>query len=592
MSHPKHNEFEELFKTSFEGFEELPSAAVWSGLDQRLDGLAEAGSIPQDDQGALQDDFAEMNFEPNDHVWDALSGRLDALIPEAPGQLAEEFADYQPQPSASVWTGLSDQLNGEASDVAARGHLKHTRRLQMTMAALVVLLFLSLGLGSYILWENQQGPLGLTKEISYEVGNSKKSSHEELAAKPIKELPTSAVASDLLVGNSASAEQSLAVLSQTEIAPLSPVSSSHLADGQFENETASTSSASQSVLDRPIEGGVTMLVSGFDPPLESPSDLSTSEASFGAAPVFVESGLSNSVQGIESIADGILVLNASDDRAIEAQRLNEHLYALKKEEQSQWLFSDFSFKKPTSAGGSRWSVTPSITYASNYRNLSSTEEGSGQEESVYTEEFFNQSESADLSLSAGAHLNFEISRLFSLRTGLLLDNWNMNSSYDIFVRTESSNIYAGNHYASNNTSTIEFTLEENLGVIGELRQVKMSVKQQLRFLRIPLELELGVAKANWGLLARAGLSWNQLLSHRLSANENGDIDDITQSNNTHLRSYVSWQTALVLRYSISERLSLEMSPVLSRGLTPMNTGQAFEVQPFSYGMNTGLKIKF
>lgn len=612
MKQPVHSEFEEFFKASFEAFEEQPSDFVWSGLEERLNILAAASlqsisDVEQEAPGALNEQFSSNDTEPSAEVWAGLNARLDALIPEAPGELAEDFAGYQEQPSSAVWTGLSDQLNVQASAIAEKGELKYSRRLNATMVAMVVLLFMSLGLGSYIFLKNQETQAIYQAEVlSHQIGlNSVKPEVEQL---------------ETISANRAQAlhEHTADDISSVNEEPLESVifQSTTLIDSEAKNVSNIESDFIGSdnavgMVEAPVAGmevSSNESVSSFavvnnEPPKQTLidgqrllallDDESTNTENSNTAMAF------SALLKIDTKPASNLLVDGIDDidgwaHGIEGKETWDYLYSMPIEssKKSAWEYADFSFKRPNIDNRSRWSITPTMGYASHDRIISPSEDAIGTDESVYSMEFFNQNETVGQSWSAGAYVSYELSRLMSVRTGLLLNNWSMHSSYDILLRTNADNIYEGNHYASNNTSEIVYSIREHLGTDGDLQQVKMAVEQQIRYLKVPVELELGVAKGDWELLARAGVSWNQLLSHRLRASDAGDVQAISSSSNAHLKSYLSWQAGLVVGYRLSDQFSLELSPSLSRSLSAMNSGQVFEVQPVSVGLSAGIKFRY
>ncbi len=618
---------EDFFRSSFEGFGEEPSDAVWSALDQRLDALAgevlaeSEGRDLSDAPGNLQETFSDFEGQASAEVWTDLAAKLDGLLPESPGVLSAQFQDFQGEVGSHVWSGINAGLIEQAAANAESSKQSYQSRMRYASFALLLLLISSIGLGSYIYYQaNVQESAEYVdlmssksseeaEELFIENLQNKINEESKLKAAPNSEVDENQLqeVNDLSYGEQEE-EFVVAFNTQTSSSNLDQSSSSIFDEemGEVSNELASpsiTASPNYSAIQSANANGALNNADVFNRSTEWGIVETAASASGNIIPIQDQqeslSKLELAQTGAISFDENMnkadwenFVLHEQQEIAKQKSEARRLLAQETSAKEDRWTWADLSFQRPQMENNSKWTVSPLLAGQFASRSLQEVE---GVNQTEFTEAFYDQAESMPINWMGGAYFSYDVADLFRVRTGLFLNQWRMNSSYDVLIRGRADNLYKGVHYASNNSSTISYELEDAFAEtiqVDELKNIQLAVQQRINYLQIPLELEAGLAKGKWEFNVHGGFAWNHLIGHDLIAQEQSGIEEIVSSTSDHLKpGYLSYQLGFSMKYRVNRRLSIDLSPFMSRGLTSMNTDQFFVTTPSLKGLKVGLSFK-
>ena len=198
---------------------------------------------------------------------------------------------------------------------------------------------------------------------------------------------------------------------------------------------------------------------------------------------------------------------------------------------------------------------------------------------------------------------------FSFTTGLLVEfpvkeRWTLLSG----LRYSYTDIIVGPRivYAQpDNTGAIKYRVNVSAGygyiapsfqpppAVGDSLNVT-AIAHKLQYLGVPVLLSKNLADGKLSLQAMGGLGLNFLLNAKMETEiQQGpnEIDILTKLHGLK-PVYVDGQAGVGMRYTIGNKVSLQLVPTARFALTSINNGGVVKTYPNSLGVGMGLSVKF
>ncbi len=258
-----------------------------------------------------------------------------------------------------------------------------------------------------------------------------------------------------------------------------------------------------------------------------------------------------------------------------------------------------------SSGKNRWSIGAMLGPA-----YFSTIDGSGSE----AQKTLAASENAAFSYSGGVSFAYKMNRRFSVQMGVyyssLTDQVEGVKSFSGFtqynsvkgsgsftVQTSAGTVVAGNsdifliNTKGGNKVTSVFSSEVFDPGKSGLSYLNSSIYQNFSYLEIPFTVRYRVIDKTLGFNVMGGFSYNQLLNNTAYSVSEGNKYLIGSTEGLYPIAITS-SLGLGMEYSLSKKMSINLEPTFRYYLTPMGGQARSDVHPYTFGIFSGLVMKF
>ena len=204
----------------------------------------------------------------------------------------------------------------------------------------------------------------------------------------------------------------------------------------------------------------------------------------------------------------------------------------------------------------------------------------------------NKKETHDLSSTAGALVDYKLSKRWSLQSGITFSNTNITlDPKTIYAQVDNT----GNvKYRINTSSGYGFVLPSfsNNPNVGDSLYVFTST-HNLQYIGIPLAIKYNTIKGKFNFNAFAGTSVNFLIKGKIETLvERGTDNEAEVINNLQglKKIYFSGSAGIGMEYSLNKKIALTFSPTIRFALNSINKNAPVKSYPNSFGLSSGIKI--
>jgi hypothetical protein len=245
--------------------------------------------------------------------------------------------------------------------------------------------------------------------------------------------------------------------------------------------------------------------------------------------------------------------------------------------------------------GPRWEVSPN--FAPVYYNTI----GSG---SSIDPQFSNNSKSGDINYSYGVKVSYAINDRLSVRTGVSMVDLSYSTNNIEFAVAEASEGLGSIDYRNPNyvvavgnrgtlrppQSALPTVTDEGIVIVPRNGIIPGTMKQQLNYFEVPLELKYNLSNNRVGVNVVGGMSTLFLGNNSVSVLTDGFRSEIGSANNLNNLSF-STNLGLGFDYKFTNRFVFNLEPVFKYQLNAYNDS-AIDFKPYIFGVYSGFSYKF
>lgn len=243
----------------------------------------------------------------------------------------------------------------------------------------------------------------------------------------------------------------------------------------------------------------------------------------------------------------------------------------------------------------RWDVAP------NFAPVYYSSLGSG---SSIDSQFSNNSKSGEINYSYGIKVSYALNDKLSLRTGVnKVDLSYSTNNIEFAIASASEGLQSVNYESRNYTIAVGNrgslkppppsapTINENGNVIVPRNGViPGTMKQELDYFEIPLELKYTLFNNRFGINVVGGMSTLLLNNNTISVLSDGFQSEIGGANNLNSLSF-STNVGLGFDYKLSNRFVFNLEPMFKYQLNPYSDN-SIDFKPYYLGVYSGFSYRF
>lgn len=209
-------------------------------------------------------------------------------------------------------------------------------------------------------------------------------------------------------------------------------------------------------------------------------------------------------------------------------------------------------------------------------------------------EDIKRTERHEFSSTSGLLIEYAVNKQWTIQSGITFSNTN--------IAVEPRTIYA----QTNNNGDVKYRLNISSGyaylvpsfqplpVLGDSVKVT-AITHKLRYLGVPVAVKYSIISGKLKIEAMAGVTTNFLtmgkLETEIQKGPNNEIDILNKIEG--LKSiYLSGQAGIGAEYKLAGKVSFILMPTARFALMPINKGSVVKTFPYSFGLASGLKIRF
>lgn len=249
----------------------------------------------------------------------------------------------------------------------------------------------------------------------------------------------------------------------------------------------------------------------------------------------------------------------------------------------------------STAPENRWEVSPN--FAPVYYNSL----GSG---SSIDPQFSNNPKSGEINYSYGIQVSYAINERLSVRTGInKVDLSYSTNNIEYAIADAAEGLRAINYQThdyivmvgtsgslSHSTSNYPTVTEDGVPIVPRLGIIPGTMKQELDYFEVPLELKYSLSNNRLGINIIGGMSTLLLNNNQISVHSDGFQSEIGSANNLNTLSF-STNVGLGLDYKFSSRFIFNLEPMFKYQLNTYSDS-AIDFKPFFLGVYSGFSYKF
>lgn len=185
---------------------------------------------------------------------------------------------------------------------------------------------------------------------------------------------------------------------------------------------------------------------------------------------------------------------------------------------------------------------------------------------------------AENTFSAGVMAGYKISKRFSVRSGILLNQVRQRSEFTIINPTEQS------PGIITPSGIVNFNQAANSSISGP------ALKQQFNYLSVPLAVNYKIIDKKISLGVNAGISANFLTENKAELPDN----NLNVKIKTADMRDVAWsgEVGLEIGYEIGKRITLTIEPHLKHYFQSLSSNSTINFKPIQAGLLTGISYSF
>lgn len=230
--------------------------------------------------------------------------------------------------------------------------------------------------------------------------------------------------------------------------------------------------------------------------------------------------------------------------------------------------------------------------------------------------FVDNSKTGDINLSIGVNVGYDVSKRFTIRSGIHKVNYSYNTNDVAIVPSvnagpvPSANNGLGTNGSISDVTTIAFTQNDvtyNLRdsqattVSGEFEQafldtsirqtqIKGSLNQRMSYIEVPIELKYAIFDKKIGVNLIGGISTLVLTDNSIVLKAPSLSTELGEATNINNLSF-STNIGIGVDYKLSDKLELNLEPILKYQINTFS-GNTGNFRPYSVGVYTGVSFRF
>jgi len=212
-------------------------------------------------------------------------------------------------------------------------------------------------------------------------------------------------------------------------------------------------------------------------------------------------------------------------------------------------------------------------------------------------DYYNSVEKALLTFSGGVNVNFKVNKRFSFQSGINYAQFGQSSS----LLYAEANPVTGSAYAVATSAGIIRPQPASIGQIsngyryvdklGNIINTNAALIQNFNYIEIPFNSKFKLIDSKFDLNLLGGISTNILFSNKVFFKENNVKSYIGETENLNKIRY-STNFGLGMDYAISSKVNINLEPVFKYSLVPINKNPEINNYPITFGLYSGVSIKF
>ena len=217
--------------------------------------------------------------------------------------------------------------------------------------------------------------------------------------------------------------------------------------------------------------------------------------------------------------------------------------------------------------------------------------------------FASNDKNGEVNMSYGLNLAYSLNKKLKIRSGVhrvdlgystndIVFSSSLNASTNGMIENINYGANAVNLVVSSRSpSTEDATLDATeADIIAQTPEQNGQMRQQMRYLEIPLEMQYRFVDKKLSVDLIGGVSSLLLIDNQVSLEADGRVTSMGEANNVNPVNF-STNLGIGLGYQIGEQWSLSVEPLFKYQLNTFE-GEAGNFQPYSFGIYSGINFRF
>lgn len=217
--------------------------------------------------------------------------------------------------------------------------------------------------------------------------------------------------------------------------------------------------------------------------------------------------------------------------------------------------------------------------------------------------FAANDKSGEINMSYGMNLAYSVNKRLKIRTGMHRVDLGYSTDDIIFSSSLSASTNDMIENIDYGDNAVNLVVSSSASVAGDLSAVDGSsdivaetpdqsgqMRQQLRYLEFPLEMQYRFIDKKFSLDVIGGVSSLVLIDNQVSLSAEGRVTTMGEANNVNPLNF-STNLGLGLGYQLGDQWSLSVEPLFKYQLNTFE-GDAGNFQPYSFGVYSGVNFRF
>ena len=217
--------------------------------------------------------------------------------------------------------------------------------------------------------------------------------------------------------------------------------------------------------------------------------------------------------------------------------------------------------------------------------------------------FAANDKSGEINMSYGMNLAYSVNKRLKIRTGVHRVDLGYSTDDIVFSSSLSASTNEMIENIDYGANAVNLVVSSSASVNGDLSAIDGSsdivaqspdqsgqMRQQLRYLEFPLEMQYRFIDKKFSLDVIGGVSSLVLIDNEVSLSAEGRVTTMGEANNVNPLNF-STNLGLGLGYQLGDQWSLSVEPLFKYQLNTFE-GEAGNFQPYSFGVYSGVNFRF
>ena len=216
--------------------------------------------------------------------------------------------------------------------------------------------------------------------------------------------------------------------------------------------------------------------------------------------------------------------------------------------------------------------------------------------------FADNNKSGEVNMSYGVNLAYSLNKKLKIRSGVhrvdlgyttndIVFSSSLNASTNDMIENINYGANAVNLVVSSTASTADAVFDaEEVDIVAQSPAQNGQMRQQMRYLEIPLEMQYRFVDKKLSVDLIGGFSSLLLIDNQVSLAAEGRVTSMGEANNVNPLNF-STNLGIGLGYQLGTQWSLSVEPLFKYQLNTFD-GDAGNFQPYSFGVYSGINFRF